>query len=58
MIPALSYFIVMEEDFETAQAVEVIEAALAPPEVPPECWNAEKPDPERCMAAVRAMSRG
>ena len=25
------------------------------PEIPPECWNSEKPDPEKCIRAVRAM---
>jgi hypothetical protein len=27
------------------------------PEIPPEVWNQSPVDPEKCMAAVRAMSR-
>jgi len=53
----MSVVFIEDGDIEVfAGAAEVIDKALAPkPEVPPEVWNETKPDPERCMAAVRAM---
>lgn len=36
----------------------VVEPARPPPEIPPPIWDTRPIDSDRCMAAVRAMSRG
>ena len=54
--PNVECIVVTDEDFELEATADAIDAALArKPEVPPEVWNDTPIDPDRAMAAVRAM---
>lgn len=56
MFPFSGYLVVTDEDVAAAaQVADVIEAVLAPPEIPPPCWDSRAIDPEACAAATRAL---
>ena len=60
MIPGFGY--ILEDEYAEIQSdltaiAEVIQAQPIP-ELPAECWNAEKPDGARCVQATRSLCGG
>jgi hypothetical protein len=59
----VNYVVVGDEDYlATASAdlaaidkIMAVDTVKPPPEIPSEIWQTARPDPEKCMAAVRAM---
>jgi len=56
--PNVSYVYISDEDYEANAFAERLASAAKAPEVPPPCWDARPLDSDRCMEAVRSMSRG
>jgi hypothetical protein len=53
--PNVNYVVVSDEDYVAIDTLTAAIDAAVQPEIPPEVWQTEKPDAEKCMAAVRAM---
>lgn len=55
MFPGMSVEYVVVDDETAADCAALLESIKPPPEVPPPCWDAPPVDPDRAMAAVRAL---